>query len=351
MGLTGGRVAATTAALVVLAMPGAAAAAPAWVDESLDSAASSMEIASDGTSLFFGFPAPVTSYPRFAVRPAGGPLGAPQDFPAGISTPTAIGFAPNGDAIIARTPRVAFRPAGAASAIGTPQVVSGLGPLTMIAVTTTGDALVGSDDFFATSGHARVAFRPAGPAGQVDVANMQTFTDGTDHVRLIGLALDPDGGAIAVLEASAGLLQSVRPPGEASFHTPTPIGTAPGVQPGSYRVRFAAAPDGHAVLAWIASSLGGGSLANDQLVATQRAPGGAFAAPQVIASESLPNSDFGDITPAMAAGGDGMLFWGQPVLEHPTCGTRRRWRGRCTAAGSARQPRSALGPHPTRASR
>jgi hypothetical protein len=231
----------------------------------------------------------------YALRPHGGPLGARQDFPAPLgNAPPRYRQDAAGDVFAFTTSGVAFKAAGS-STFGTPQTIPGL---TDLAVAPTGEAM----SIAASGGQVKVSFRPAGAASTFDLAGATTFlpSGGHDSVEAVGVALDANGGAVAVYRsyqsggAGSALLQSVRPAGGA-FGAPTEI-TLNG---NPWRpAAFDAAADGTAVL------VGGNPDANTGAAGAVRAPGGAFPAPATIAdAASDPNQiTFGNAV-AVAGGG------------------------------------------------
>jgi len=116
------------AIFAALAFAGTAEAALIWQSpESLASAPNSLALGPDGTGLLT-FAGSGGAY-NLAVRPAGGPVGGAQPLPSPLGTQGGaplIGWFPDGSSLIAdpNTRRVAFRPAGAAAAIGMPQDLS-----------------------------------------------------------------------------------------------------------------------------------------------------------------------------------------------------------------------------------
>jgi hypothetical protein len=185
----------------MFAVPGSAAAALQWqAPESISSTANPISLATDGTGLLFGFPTNAGDL-RLGVRPLGGPLGSPQALPSGIGTGgnvPVVGQFSDGSALIAdpASGRIAFRPAGAGATVGPAQVLgSGKSPAA-IATVASGEALIGLAGGTSLGAAPGVAFRPAGASAQVDIAHEQTF--GTNAGRLIGVVLDPGGGAAVV---------------------------------------------------------------------------------------------------------------------------------------------------------
>ncbi len=281
-------------------------------------AAYSFNLAPDGTALIFGFPTDGRVFPvyRLLVRPPGGPQGSPQDLPPdfGNGPPLFASFAPNGDGLIASTGKhaIAFRAAGAGSAVGAPQEL-GRSPAG-IAFGPAGNSLIGVnwDD-----GHVHVVLRPAGAAGSPDLANAQDLGKGS----LVGLALDPDGAAVVVFQdQSAKLLeQAVRPAGAPSFQTPTEI-SVPGLNAAEYRVRMAADPAGYAALGWEGSSDTSTTtqFAPDRALASYRSPGGAFTAPVIVGSASAPGY-MRDVYPGVTSSGDGLVGWSKVTNVDGMC--------------------------------
>jgi hypothetical protein len=293
------------ALVTVLASLGTAAAADAalqWqAQESLPGAPTSVNLSPDGVGLLMGFPAGAA--PGFLIRPLGGPLGSPQALPAGMGTgePPVVGWFPDGSSLIgdATVPLVAFRPTGAGASIGIPQNLGSGASTVAIATAPTGEAMIGLDK------NVRVAFRSAGPAGVVDMAHAQTFGEG----RLIGVALDPAGGAVVVFipKETQTIEQAVRKPGDSSFGAPVVI---PSVSP--FKLTMASDPSGYAELAWRGGPNGTEGFPTEVMVAT-RAPGGAFGEPQVLAKEAAGVP--GGALPAITANGDGLVAWTEVTLS------------------------------------
>lgn len=292
-----------TGITVCLVATASAGAALQWQPtEPVPQLASSVNLAPDGLGLLIGFPT-ATAF-RQVLRPVGGPEAAPQNFPPNMGVSGAlpiVSWFPDGSSLLADPPanRVAFRPAGAASAIGTPQDLSSGGPAGPAAIATlaNGDAMIGLAG--GTNGPVGVAFRPAGASSLVDIAHAQKFGSG----RLIGVALDPAGGAVVVFvnAGTPGVLeQAVRPPGSASFNNPVAITTSP------YRANMATDPSGYALLSWVGGPPGPTGYGT-QIFATERSPGGAFGPPVVIGSN--PSGDPQNAFPGITSNGDALVAW------------------------------------------
>lgn len=272
-------------------------AALTWqAPEPLPGAPTSLNLSPEGVGLLFGFPA--ESKPGFLVRGVGGPLGGAQALPSGmgVETTPVVGWFADGSSLVADTsaPLVAFRAAGSAAPIGTPQNL-GTGVRTVaVATAPSGEALLGL-----AGSEMEVAFRSAGPSGTVDMVNAQRLGKG----QLVGVALDPAGGAVAVFipEGTQTIEQAVREPGRSSFGAPTVI---PSVSP--YRLRMVSDPSGYAELAWRGGPPGTNGYGT-QIVAAIRGPGAAFGAPQVIYTEAL-GEPVGPL-PGITANGDGLVAW------------------------------------------
>jgi hypothetical protein len=291
-----GRLVVLVAVLASVCSVAAADAALQWQpNESLSGAPASVNLSPDGVGLLMGFPAGAA--PGFLIRPFGGPPGSAQALPSGMGTgePPVVGWFPDGSSLIgdATVPLVAFRPAGAGASIGVPQNLGSGASTVAIATAPTGEAMIGLDK------NVRVAFRSAGPTGKVDMEHAQSFGEG----RLIGVALDPAGGAVVVFipRETQTIEQAVRKPGESSFGAPVVI---PSVSP--FKVSMASDPSGYAELAWRGGSPGITEYGTQITVAT-RAPGGAFGAPQVIATEAA--GEPSPALPAITANGDGLVAW------------------------------------------
>ena len=309
---------AAAVACAALMVAGPAQAALNWTaPEPLPRSPALVSLAPDGTGFLFGFG---LSVPWQAVRPLGGPTGAPQDFaPASApnGTPRAV-YAPNGDALVLDTADgvVAFRPAGPNSVAGAPQKL-GIGAPEAAAVAANGDALVAMDGGSSGPiGHVFVALRPAGAASLVDTAHAQDF--GTGHVD--GIALDPDGGAVVVFESgNGGTLQAFRPAGHDSFD-PATIITNPLSIPENYPT-MAVAPTGYAMLVW-----GGTTSVNvlgNRAMAAFRAPGGAFGAQHIVAQAPAPTDaqhplEVANVFAGITSQGEGLVAWTASVAG-PFC--------------------------------
>jgi hypothetical protein len=290
--------------LVVCATAGAALQ---WQSpEALSSGAPNVNLGPDGAGLLFGFPTN-TAY-RLGVRPLGGPVGSPQDLPTllGVDPGQVVGWFPDGSSLILEPSEnaIAFRSAGAGGTVGTPQSLGTGNSPSAVATAASGQSLIGIAG--SNSGYypVGVAYRPAGASAQVDIAHAQYFgTLGGQSVAqtLIGLALDPQGGAVVVFRNGTTLVQTVRAPGSASFSNPVAIPA-----PGAYRIAMAADPSGNAVLAWMGGPPGGTGYGT-QVTAAFRAPGGAFGAPHLIATE--PSGEPTSVLPAVTKSGDGLVAW------------------------------------------
>ena len=186
---------------------------------------------------------PTFGTPRFALRSLGGPTGLPQDVPGPLNggtfeTVPTIAYAANGDALLTNGRQVAFRPAGAGSAIGPAQDISATSGLVaeVMSVAPSGEAIVAGGGNPSSIPN-KLGFRPAGASAQVSLANLQDLGPG----RMIGAVLDPDGAAIVVWTQDNTLYQAVRAAGQPSFASPTtvpnPGGLSPGPVPAHVRVR------------------------------------------------------------------------------------------------------------------
>jgi len=139
-----------------------------------------------------------------------------------------------------------------------------------------------------------------GDAVSVDIAGEQAF--GPNPGRLIGVALDPDGGAVVVwIDGTNGALyQAVRDPGTPSFKTPVQIDA-----PHAFGVRMVEDSSGYALLSWSGNP---SSNVADKVIASERAPGQPFGIPQVVAT--VPNVVTGvDVKPAITSTGDALVAW------------------------------------------
>ena len=313
--------AAGLAALAALALPASAHAEPSWsAPEPLTGGATlrSVLLTQNGTGLLFGDAAfdagTSTTRSRMRVRPPGGPFGEPSFPPANLSPGTSgdpsLHFASNGHGLLvsAGGGNLRFHAADAGAAFAEAQ--TGLA-VSDLAMTTTGEALVGLKE--SAPSRSSVALRPAGPAALVDVNGRQSLGDGSD---IIGMALDPDGGAVVVFTRAGGLFQAVRAPNTASFAEPTEIVSPDGLTAQKYQATMAAGAAGHAVLAWIGSTAG---HQYSRMVAAHRAPGQGFGAPQVRDTATSPPLEIGTPRVALTASGHGVLAWSKGT-EYWGCG-------------------------------
>lgn len=299
-------------ALLLLFVPSASAEL-GWGEPELgiDANTESAAVAPDGTALLFGWPA--SGRKQLAVRPRGGPIGAPAGTTvySNYDAPE-VAFDAAGNALGgSRESRIiAYRPAG--GQFGTTQSLSTFGYPLEISMAPSGEAMVGTDNGFTTNGAVKVAFRPAGPDAQVDVANEQVFSPAAGtYLRLLGLQMDPDGAAIVVMGYGDTVYQAVRAAGEASFGAPTAIPQAAGVGDDRYRVVFHSDPAGHAVLAYRA---GAGNANDTHAVAAYRAPGGSFGTPQVVGAAGA-GLHVNDVRAAVNRHGDGLVAWTETSEE------------------------------------
>jgi hypothetical protein len=242
---------------------------------------------------------------RFALRPFAGPVGVPTSFPTGIGThslPT-WGFDAAGDAVVLdeEVQMVAWR--SAAGDWSTPQKLAGhllaRWPR-LVSVAPNGDALIGVNEERPGGSPVQLAFRPAGAGSAVDTENtLDLTTKGT----IVGLQLQADGGAIAVYwdEVTGALMQVVRRSGQKEFDAPTEV-KSPG-DPGKVGVVFDGDPSGWAMLGWIGSSQKGGPL--NEVLGSVRAPDGSFPTATVTGA----GTNLSNVSPAVTAAGDGLLTW------------------------------------------
>lgn len=277
-------------------------AAPSWQprEEAADVATGSIHrvfLGADKVAKVFGDPEQrFPTQDRLGLRPVGGPLGAFAPV-AGPFTATVIGsHDAAGNMLIADGTRIAFRPAGTSSAVGAVQELGGGNEVNAIAMTTTGEALV-------QIGHnpLRVAFRPAGPNAQVDVANAQTLPGTGASDVVVGMALDPTGAAVVVYRSGNSVLQTTRPAGSTSFASPVAI--SPGGTEAKYRVHMDSTMQGWAILTWAGQPPSGPDP--DRAVASVRAPGGAFPTPAGIGSDDL----IFDVIAAVDGSGHAVAMW------------------------------------------
>lgn len=262
-----------------------------------------MALTADGVGVLFGYPQ--SGRTQQLVRPPGGPAGSPQALPTGwgtLSSVPVVGAFDDGSLLLVDgvSASIAFRPAGAAATIGTPQSLSSANAtVTKIAPLSSGAALIGFGSTGVSTQTIQVAARSAGAGGSVDLGNLAAFTAG----RMVGIAVDPDGGAVVVYQPSGTntLAQAVRAPGDQSFGSPITIPA-----PGLYAPQLATTPTGYAVLAWLGGP-GGTTGYGTQITVALRAPGEAFAAPQVIANEPAGEPIY--IGVGVATTGDAIIGW------------------------------------------
>jgi hypothetical protein len=228
---------------------------------------------------------------RWAVRPPGGPLGAPQGFPQ----PSIIGDWPSpatmsldgvGNAIAYAGAFWTYRPAGAASVWGPVTQATGNDRLVDVAMAPTGEAL----GAFKNGSDIKLAFRPAGAGAAFDLDNATIIhpSSGDTSTTPVALTMDADGGADLLYRSehtgSRIYLETRRPAGGA-FQPPVQYDW-----PQAASLRFSRAADGTAAIS--------GWTGYTTAFAAVRPPGGTFAARQTI--ETAP--------------GDGELGLYQPVL-------------------------------------
>jgi hypothetical protein len=286
---------------VCLVAPASSEAALQWqAPETVSQLApkTGVNLAPDGLGLLVGFP--TTAY-RYVLRPVGGPEGTPQSFPPNMGVSGAapiVGWFPDGSSLVAdpAANRVAFRPSGAAAAIGTPQDLGSGGP-SAIATVASGDAMIGLAA--GTNGPVKVAFRPAGANSLVDMANAQLVGTG----QLIGVALDPAGGVVVVYVDTGTpslLKQAVRQPGHTQFDNPVTIASNP------YRANMATDPSGYASLSWVGGPPGTVGYGT-QIFASERSPGGSFGTPVIVGSN--PSGDPQSALSGITSNGDALVAW------------------------------------------
>lgn len=290
---------------LAVAVPGSALAGwgPA---EPVGSNINQVLLAPGGPGFVVGFPATSPSRLRFALRPLGGPLESPLEFPAGIGQHTlpVWGFDAAGDAVILdeEVQNVGYRAAN--GELGSTQKLEGhllaRWPR-LVSVAPTGEALLGVNELRPGGSPVQLAFRPAGKSAQVDTTNT---VDLTNAGTLFGVLLQADGGAIAVYwdEETKKLMQVVRPFGSVSFNSPTVLDASAG----NNVVSFSGDPSGWAMLAWTSAG---------KAYATVRAPDGSFPAATVVGSG--PNDS--NATPAVTSSGDGLVSWWQTGIGNPSC--------------------------------
>jgi len=236
-----------------------------------------------------------TNKGRWAVRPAGGPLGAPQGFPqpsiiGDWPAPATMSLDAAGDALAYAGAFWTYRPAGAGTAWGPVTTATGNDRLIDVAMAPTGEAL----GVFKNGATLKVAFRPAGAAAQFDLAGATVFTPspGDTSTTPVGLAIDPDGGADLLYRSehtgSRIYLESRRPAGGA-FQAPVQYDW-----PQAASFRFSRAADGTAAIS--------GWTGYATAFAAVRPPGGTFAARQTIET-APPGGELGLYQPVVAVSG------------------------------------------------
>jgi|GEM_PF-6945248 hypothetical protein len=297
-------VAVSCACALVLALPGAALAG--WgAAETVGNSINQVLLAPGGPGFLVGFPAESPARLRFALRPLAGPVGLPMEFPAGVGQGElpAWGFDAAGDAVVvdAEAKMVYWRSAnGETGPVQIPGgALLGRSPRLVSVDPVSGVALVG---FNATKSAVQLAFRTAGPKGEVNTKSVVNLTTlGT----LVGLRLQPDGGAVAVYwdekAEPAVLMQVIRLAGEEKFEAPTEIKSSG--DPAKHEVSFASDPSGWAMVGWSGSSTKGGPF--NQALATVRAPGGTFPVATVLAT----GMSVSNVSPAVTSAGDGLAAW------------------------------------------
>ena len=271
----------------------------------------------------------------YVTRAHGGAPSTATQFPAGTQlpdTPGLFGMDGAGNVLDWSGYWSAYRPAGGSFDAG---AVTSTWSLIDVAVAPTGEAL----GLFSHASGAWVAFRPAG-AGQVfDVAGATQLPNAAGDTTAvpIGIAIDPDGAAVAVYASShpgssLTYLQSVRPAG-GSFQNPT---TVPG-WPAASGMVFDNATDGTSVVATISGS---------SVIAALRPPGGAFGAFATVGS-APPGGDVAFVH-AAAANGGAIVGWAEQQFGSNGCpggsGNLQGWRASAYYDGSWHARGPGLGP-------
>jgi hypothetical protein len=311
----GAALACVLACLLAMATPAAASAG--WgPPEPVESNINRIALAPGGTGFAIGFPATSPARLRFALRPFGGPLGSPEEFPSGIGRHTipTMAFDASGDAVILdeEIQTVAWRSANGQTS--PPQKLEGhllaRWPR-LVSVAPGGAALIGVNEARPGGSPVQLAFRPAGEGSLVDTENT---VDLTTNGTLIGLQLQADGGAIAVYidEVTDKLMQVVRRSGQQAFDAPTEIAAPPGTASVS-ELAFSGDPSGWAMLT--ASGKSSGGSRSNQVLGDVRAPDGSFPTPTLVAT----GANISNVTPAVTASGDGMVTWEDTGLGNPLC--------------------------------
>lgn len=232
---------------------------------------------------------------RWAVRPPGGPLGAPQGFPqpsiiGDWPSPATMSLDGTGNAIAYSGAFWAYRPAGAASVWGPVTQATGNDRLVDVAMAPTGEAL----GAFKNGSTIKLAFRPAGAGAAFDLDNATIInpSPGDTSTTPVALTMDADGGADLLYRSehtgSRIYLETRRPAGGA-FQTPVQYDW-----PQAASFRFSRAPDGTAAIS--------GWTGYTTAFAAVRPPGGTFAARQTI-ENAPPDGELGLYQPVIALNG------------------------------------------------
>ena len=265
---------------------------------------------------------------------AGAPSTATQ-FPNGTQlpdTPGLFGMDGAGNVLDWSGQWSAYRPVGGAFGAG---AVTSSWSLVDVAVAPTGEAL----GLFSHASGAWVAFRPAGAGQAFDVANATELPNaaGDTTAQPIGIAIDPDGAAIAVYtsshpSSSLTYLQSVRPAG-GSFQNPTTIPS----WPAAAGMVFDNAADGTSVVATISGS---------SVIAAVRPPGGSFGAFDTIGTAPI-GGNLAYVR-AAAANGGAIVGWSEQLTGSNGCsagsGNEQGWRAAAYYDGSWHPRGPGLGP-------
>jgi hypothetical protein len=298
------------AALTLTALAVPASASADWGPrEEIPLGAGPLSSPAGGPVFVRGYSFETDQIERYALRPFDGVMGAPQDFGAGIADFSNdvgglnLDFDSAGNAVVIREDgvsdnRVAYR--SVANVWSDPDPLPlGWRPR-LVSVAPTGESMIGIQAG-ASAEEVVVAFRPAGPDAEVDDANAEAFSaNGT----LVGLQLQPDGGAVVVWQEGDELWQAVRPAGEASFADPAEI-PSPTADPRKFSVKFDSDSSGWSILTWRTAATNGGAV--DTGVVSVREPNGAFGAPQVIGSHS--GSGLVTLAGAITSTGAAIAVW------------------------------------------
>ena len=268
-------------AAATLACPAAASAARTWQAPQTFSESAypnlldnrGLAIDGAGNSLFTVQGSPY----RYLTRAHAGTPSDPQSFPSNTGlgqTQPLYAMDANGNAIAWNGQWFAYRPAG--GSFGNAQNTSGW-TIIDVAIAPTGEAF----GLVQQGSTLRVAFRPAGAASAFDIAGGTDLPPAVGDISVtgVGVTIDADGGAAAVYKSTAnGGSIGTRPSRATSgreLGCPTAVAASRSPR-GRY---FDKASDGTAVLATVTTD-------NKSMVASMRMPGGSFGATQTLTTVS-----------------------------------------------------------------